>query len=56
MSFVIESQCAYSGRSLRIEIDSDLKLHSVNAGAEPFIFVPSIDLGNIEEASIIDVF
>jgi len=56
ISFIIESQCAYSGRPLRIEIDSDLNLRRVDAGAEPFIFVPSIDLGNIEQDSIIDIF
>ena len=56
MNFIIASQCAHSGRPLRIEIDSTLKLHSVSAGAEPYIFIPGIDLGNIAEESIIDVF
>ena len=56
LSFVIESRCAHSGRSLRIEIDSDLNVQRVAAGADPFIFVPGIDLGNIKQESIIDIF
>jgi len=56
LNFSITSQCAHSGRPLRIEIDSALKLHSVSDGADPYIFIPGIDLGNIEEESIIEVF
>ena len=56
MSFIIESHCAHSGRPLRIEIDNDLNLSSVDAGADPYIFVPSVDLGNIKQESIIDIF
>lgn len=56
MSFVIESHCAHSGRPIRIELDNGLNLLSVESGADPYIFIPSIDLSNIAEESIIDVF
>ena len=56
MSFVIESECAHSGRPLRFELDSDLNLLSLEPGVDPYIFIPGIDLSNIQEDSIIDIF
>ena len=56
MTFIIESRCAHSGRPIRIEMDSELNLLGIESGADPHIFIPSIDLGNIVEESIIDVF
>jgi len=56
MSFVINSKCAHSGRPIHIEMDSELNLLSVESGADPYIFIPSIDLSNITAESIIDVF
>lgn len=56
MSFVIQSQCAYSGQPIRIEIDSDLNLRHVDEGANPYIFVPSVNLDKTKEDSIIDIF
>lgn len=56
MSFTIASHCAHSGRPIRIELDSDLKLQRVEPGADPYVFIPGIDLGRIAEDSIIDVF
>ena len=56
LSFLIESSCAQTGRPVRIEIDSDLKLKKVTAGADPHVFIPSVDLGSIAEESIIEVF
>jgi hypothetical protein len=56
ISFLVESRCAHSDRRLRIELDSDLNLLGVTAGAEPYIFVPSVDFKRLAEASIIDIF
>ena len=41
---------------MRIEIDSKLAYRIVDEGAEPLIHVPLVDLGKLEEPSIIDRF
>jgi hypothetical protein len=56
ISFLVESRCAHTDRRLRIELDSDLNLLGATAGADPYIFVPSVDFKNLDEASIIDIF
>jgi hypothetical protein len=37
-------------------LDSNLNLKSVEPGADPHVYIPSVDLGSIAEESIIEVF
>ena len=41
---------------MEIEIDSDLKCSVKNEGCEPIIFVPDVNLFDLEDDSIIDSF
>lgn len=52
----IETECAQSSRPMKIEIDSNLSYKTEVAGCEPVIFVPDLDLFNLEDDSIIDSF
>ncbi|MFC1889648.1 hypothetical protein ACFL4G_07825 [Thermodesulfobacteriota bacterium] len=52
----IESKCAHCGTPMEIEIDSDLNIEPKDEGCNPVIFVPDVDLLNLQEDSIIDSF
>lgn len=41
---------------MHLEIDSDLNYSVSEAGADPLVFVPEVDLYKLEEPSIIGVF
>jgi hypothetical protein len=56
LSFKIETSCAHTGRPMSIEIDSNLKVQQIEKGANPYIFVPSIDSVMMKEPSIVDLF
>lgn len=55
-SFIIKTECSISGQPMQIEIDDHLKIKHVEEGADPHIFVPSIDLSTTKEPNIIDIF
>ena len=56
MSFIINSKCAQADLPIQIKIDSDLQITQVEEGANPFIFVPSINLAQTKAPNIIDIF
>ena len=56
LSFQIDTVCAQSKRAIHIEIDSDLHLTAIEAGADPLVFVPMVDFDRLEDPSIIDAF
>jgi len=37
-------------------VDSELRYHSVEAGAEPLVFAPLVNFGRLADPSIIDAF
>jgi hypothetical protein len=41
---------------MELEIDSDLNYRVKEKGSEPILFVPDVDLLNLEEESIINAF
>ena len=41
---------------MHIEIDSELTCRVGEAGADPMVFVPAVDVYTLEEPSIIDSF
>jgi hypothetical protein len=56
ISFVIKTRCANSGQPMQIEIDSELKIKSVEQGANPLIFVPKVNFFTLKDPSIIEAF
>ena len=56
LSVKIETECAHCKQPIRLEIDSELKVKSVEPGAEPLIFVPLVDFKTLKDPSITDAF
>jgi hypothetical protein len=52
----VETECGHCREPLHIAIDSDLDCSVEEAGAEPLVYVPLLDLRNLDEPSIIDRF
>jgi hypothetical protein len=56
ISFQIDTVCAHCNQPIHIEIDSDLHITAVEAGADPLVFIPMVDFDRLEDPSIIDAF
>lgn len=56
LEFSIQTECAQSGRSIHLEMDSDLNYTVREQEARPLIFVPMVDFDRLEAPSIIDDF
>jgi hypothetical protein len=56
LSVIVESECAHCGRSMTIDITSDLAYHAHGGGDGPIVFVPDVNVGALEAPSIIDDF
>ena len=56
LAVVVSTQCAHCGQPLHLEIDSELNHRVMEDGAEPLVFVPMVDFGELEDPSIIDAF
>jgi len=52
----VQSECAHCGKTMEMDIDSNLQLKPDDKKCKPIIFVPDVDLFNLQEASIIDSF
>jgi hypothetical protein len=52
----LNTACSNSGRRIRIEFDSDLNIRSIDEGSEPMLSVPLVNLLELEEPCIVDVF
>jgi hypothetical protein len=56
LSCTVETACAVSGRTIELEIESDLD-HRVRSSSErPMLVIPLVDLGALEAPSIVDDF
>ncbi|MBN1937131.1 MAG: hypothetical protein JW934_20905 [Anaerolineae bacterium] len=56
LTFEIETGCGHCGRPIHIAIDSDLNTHVREAGAEPLVHVPMVDVQKLPAPSIIEGF
>jgi hypothetical protein len=56
LSFIIETECGHCHQPLQIEIDSQLKYRVLESEAEPLVYVPMVNLQQLDEPSIIDSF
>jgi hypothetical protein len=55
LSFVIQTECGHCHQPLRIEIDSELKVHDEGGRIQPMVYSPLLDVQKLEP-SIIDGF
>ncbi len=53
---LLKTECAHCSKPMEIEIDSDLNYAVKEEGCEPVVFVPEVNLFELEEDSIIDSF
>ena len=56
LSVLVKTECAHCSEPMEIEIDSDLNYKVKEKGCEPVVFVPDVNLFELEEDSIIDSF
>ena len=56
LSCTIETRCAVSGRTIEIEIESDLSYRLRSSTKSPMLVIPLIDLGALDAPSIVDDF
>ena len=56
LSVLVKTECAHCSEPMEIEIDSDLNYKVKEEGCEPVVFVPDVNLFELEEDSIIDSF
>ncbi len=56
LAVTVDTACAHCGRSMQIEIDSDLNYRVGDRDCRPIVFVPDIKLAELEAPSIIDDF
>jgi hypothetical protein len=56
LSAHIETECAHCRPPLRLEIDSELTVKSVETGTEPLVFAPLVNFKTLQDPSIIDAF
>ena len=53
---IVISKCVHSGRTLHIEIDSELNYKVQETDAAPLLSAPIVNFGTLQEPSIIDAF
>ena len=56
LSFTITTECAHCQRPLHIEIDSELNYRVIEADAQPLVYAPMVNFGELDDPSIIDAF
>ena len=52
----IDTECANSGKPIKIELDSDLNVIYVDEGSDPMVCVPKVNVFEAKEPSIVDIF
>ena len=56
MSVNVESRCAQRGTPIRLLVDSALKYHVEEGGANLLVFEPNIDWSTFAEPTIINAY
>jgi uncharacterized metal-binding protein YceD (DUF177 family) len=56
LSFTITTECAHCHQPLHIEIDTELNYRVIEANAEPLVYAPMVNFGELDDPSIIDAF
>lgn len=53
---MVHSECAHCKTPLEMTVDSDLTITIMDSECEPMVFIPDVDLLNLQEENIIDAF
>jgi hypothetical protein len=56
LTITIDTNCAYSGKPLQIEVDSRLKCHVLDEASRPMVFTPQVDWERFHEPNIIHAY
>ena len=56
LTVTVETECAHCAQSIHFEIDSELNCRVGEKEADPLVFVPTVNFGELTEPSIVDVF
>ena len=56
LSVSVGSECAHCAQPIHFEVDSELKYRVEGKEADPLVFVPTVNFGELTEPSIVDVF
>jgi hypothetical protein len=56
LSVMVNTERAHCSRPMEIKIDSDLNYTVKEEGCKPLVFVPDVNLFNLEDESIINAF
>ncbi len=53
---MVRSECAHCKTPLEMTVDSDLTITIKDNECEPMVFIPDVDLLNLQEENIINAF
>jgi hypothetical protein len=56
LAFTVHSECAKSGKQIKIELDSDLHITGMTEGSDPLYCLTLINTDRMKEPSIVDIF
>jgi hypothetical protein len=56
LSFTLTTECAHCHQPLHIDMDSELNYRMAEAEAQPLVYAPLVDFGQLDDPSIIDAF
>ena len=56
LSVIIESECGHCGQPIRIELDSDMNIGSIEKDSTPLVFEPDVDWSDFKEPNICDAY
>ena len=56
LTVTVETECAHCSEPLTLEIDSDMNARVEQAGADPMVFTPDVQVFDVEAPSIVDDF
>jgi hypothetical protein len=56
LTVTVRTECAHCKAPMELTIDSDLNYKVRDKGCEPIVFMPDVDLLNLDDESIINAF
>ena len=52
----VRTKCVHCGKPMELRIDDSLHVEVSDAGCDPVVFIPDVDLLNLDDDSIINAF
>ncbi len=56
VSITVETECEHCSEPLTLEIDNDMNVQIEQVGADPMVFIPDVQVFDVEAPSIVDDF